>query len=65
MTAIKILHSFPIKSGLLFRGKLVLLSGVIGLWGEDCIGCQADLDDSGMIDGADLTKVLGAWGAGS
>lgn len=41
------------------------LAIVLGLWGEDCVGCQADLDDNGMIDGADLTQILGAWGAGS
>ena len=37
----------------------VIHDSVIDPWGEDCC---ADLDEDGIVDGADLTTLLGAWG---
>ena len=31
-------------------GDLTIL---LGAWGPGCLGCQADLDDNGVVDGAD------------
>jgi hypothetical protein len=31
------------------------------MWGP-CAGCDADLNDDGFVDGADIGLLLGCWG---
>ncbi|MCH2145333.1 MAG: hypothetical protein MK082_09345 [Phycisphaerales bacterium] len=36
------------------------LSTLLGAWGD--MGGPADIDGSGLVDGADLPALLGEWG---
>lgn len=43
------------------EGRLVGLSGH-GTLSLSCVACPADIDGSGVVDGADLGQLLAAWG---